>query len=160
MWPRGYDTLMGLGVDSASTGVLCAESGGEVYNQTKAAFTYQKKDEWISGKKKTIDNFAHFMDTSILPHDWQIIGNICISVLPSFTQSQQWKLVIALSSNELSIYQYFRILPNTVFLESDKNWQKFPWKMKPFSLSRSFSSELLNHIIPSSCILVDFLKIS
>lgn len=60
---------MGLGVDSASTGVLCAESGGEVYNQTKAAFTYQKKDEWISGKKKTIDNFAHFMDTSILPHD-------------------------------------------------------------------------------------------
>ena len=59
--------------------------------------------------------------TSILPHDWQIIGNICISVLPPFTQSQQWKLIIALLSNELSIYQYFGILLNTVFLESDKN---------------------------------------
>ena len=150
----------GAGSRVSSTGIICAESGGGVYNQAKTAFTYQKKDEWILGKKKNNRELCTFYGyTSILPHHWQIVGNICISVLPSFTQSQQWKLVIALLSNELSIYQYFRILLNTVFLESDINWKKFSWKMKLFSPSRSFASELLNPIIPSSCILVDFLKI-
>lgn len=73
----------------------------------------------IGQEKK--QQYTFYGYTSILPNHWQIVGNIYISVLPSFTQSQQWKLLIALLSNELSIYQYFRILLNRVFLESDIN---------------------------------------
>ena len=113
---------MGLGVESAALeSFVLRVVEGCITRQKQPSLIRRRMNGYWARKRNNRELCTFYGYTSILPHHWQIVGNICISVLPSFTQSQQWRLVIALLSNELSIYQYFRILLNTVFLESDIN---------------------------------------